>query len=126
METERLLLLGNLAFMNRPDQNCQSTLALSGKGQSCAALHKNNRVCLSAAQASGEWCDPAKPRQSWVVDRGYRLAPAGKRKRRPKPMLNSHLFKRIKQLTDQASTVESLKNKRVVNQVKTWLPKKVI
>lgn len=55
METERLLLFGNLAFMHQPDQNCQSTLALSGKGSSWAALtFKSNRVCLSAAQMIGE------------------------------------------------------------------------
>lgn len=38
MVTERLLLLGNLAFIHQPDQNCQSTLALSGKELSWAAL----------------------------------------------------------------------------------------
>lgn len=55
MVTERLLLLGNLAFTYQPDQNCQSTLALSGKGQSWAALtFKNNRVCLSAALMGDE------------------------------------------------------------------------
>jgi len=95
METERLLLFGNLAFMLRPDQNCQSTLALGGKGQSWAALTKNNRVCLSAVQTNDEWCDRAKPRKSHVADRGYRLAPARKRKRHSKRMPNGYAFKKI-------------------------------
>jgi hypothetical protein len=31
MVTERLLLLGNLALMQQPDQDFESTLALGGK-----------------------------------------------------------------------------------------------
>jgi hypothetical protein len=39
MVTERLLLLGNLAFMHQTDQNLHSTLALGGKETSWAALN---------------------------------------------------------------------------------------
>ena len=56
MGTERLLLLGNLAFMLQPDQNCQSTLALSGKDPSWAALNLQEQSGL-----------PFHSREKWLA-----------------------------------------------------------
>ena len=91
MVTERLLLLGNLAFMYQPDQNCQSTLALSGKGPSWAALNFQELSGLPFRRLN-EWqvLEPAKPRQPHAADLTYPLAPEGKRERRSKTHWISH------------------------------------
>jgi hypothetical protein len=57
MVTERLLLLGNLAFTLQPDQNCQSTLALSGKDPSWAALNFQEQSGLPFHSRENGWPD---------------------------------------------------------------------
>ena len=55
MVTERLLLLGNLAFTLQPDQNCQSTLARSGKDPSWAALNFQEQSGLPFHSRENGW-----------------------------------------------------------------------